>query len=89
MLVDGLARRAAQYAGVLAAITGPAKRVVAQGGWLRLEGVTRAKASYLPRFTVASEEWPGARGAALFAGLADRIFDTVASFPRLRSEVTP
>lgn len=49
------------------------RRVVAVGGWSRSLAVRRAKRARMPSIEFASVEEPGARGAALLAGIASGV----------------
>ena len=51
-------------------IAGPYKAAVAAGGWARIDGVLRGKATVMPGLTRFDGEEPGARGAAALAALA-------------------
>lgn len=54
-------------------VAGPYETAVAAGGWARLPGVFRGKASIMPRLAYSDVEEPGARGAAIFAAQAARV----------------
>jgi sugar (pentulose or hexulose) kinase len=53
-------------------ISGPVRRVVGCGGWLRSEPLRTLKAAQVPGFTASSVGEPAAVGAALLAGRAAR-----------------
>jgi sugar (pentulose or hexulose) kinase len=63
-------------------IAGPTEEVVLTGGWARCAGLRRRK-----RQMFRQVRWPalveaGARGAALFGGVAAGLFDGPGAFPR-------
>lgn len=51
-------------------IAGAYDTAVAAGGWSRLDGVFRGKASVMPGLTRSASDEPGTRGAAMFAARA-------------------
>jgi sugar (pentulose or hexulose) kinase len=63
-------------------IAGPTEEVVLTGGWVRCEGLRRRR-----RRMFRQMKWPalaeaGARGAALFGGIAAGLFDGPENFPQ-------
>ena len=63
-------------------LAGPATELVLSGGWARCQGVRRRRASLLPSVRWPAVEEAGARGAALFAGLAAGVFAAPEDFPK-------
>ena len=59
----------------MAVEVGPHERVVIGGGWARDPSVLAEKRRRLGEFTVATVREPGARGAALLAGVAAGILE--------------
>jgi len=81
--LDEVARQVEGFLAALQRVAGPATELVLSGGWAHCDGLRRRKASWLP-----SVRWPevreaGARGAALFAGVAAGIFSGPTEFPPL------
>lgn len=76
---------AAESAAILSAIeevAGRSERVVVAGGWARSEAFREVKRSVCGPFDYPIVREAGARGAALFAGLAAGVFPSVDGFPR-------
>ena len=60
---------------------GPVERVVMIGGWARVGGLDKRKIARFPGACFVAVREPGARGAALFSGLAAGLFPGCDSFP--------
>ncbi|WP_210492587.1 FGGY family carbohydrate kinase [Patulibacter sp. SYSU D01012] len=65
----------------IADVVGPAERVVVTGGWARSATVRAAKRATLGPFERRTDGEPGARGAALLAGLAAGVYADRREFP--------
>jgi len=65
----------------IAELSPQATRLVAAGGWLGNAGIRGIRERILGPFTRPAVDQAGARGAALFAGLAAGIFPTRDAFP--------
>jgi glycerol kinase len=68
--------------GELDSVAGPHDRVVVTGGWTRSDTYRSIKREAIGPFEVPQVAEAGARGAALFGGLAAGLFDDVEDFPR-------
>jgi len=64
------------------AIAGPTEEVILTGGWVRCAGLRRRKRSMFPQVTWPALGEAGARGAALFGGVAAGLYDGPEAFPR-------
>ena len=62
-------------------VTGPTGRLVVAGGWTRSHAYRKIKRGVLGAFEVPAVSEAGARGAALFGGLAAELLGTVEDFP--------
>ncbi|MGH7321151.1 MAG: FGGY-family carbohydrate kinase [Candidatus Rokuibacteriota bacterium] len=62
-------------------LAGPATRLVVAGGWTRSDAYRTIKRGVLGPFEVPRVAEAGARGAALFGGLAAGLFGSVEDFP--------
>jgi sugar (pentulose or hexulose) kinase len=71
--VRRLAERAAAIRGMIEAVAGPSRRVVACGGWVMNEVFADIKKEVLGDFQRAPYPEAGARGAAILAGVARRV----------------
>ena len=66
----------------LASVAGPHGRLVVAGGWTRSQAYRSIKREVIGPFEVPDVSEAGARGAALFGGLAAGLFDRVEDFPQ-------
>lgn len=80
------ARETARILGEMAEIAGPHERLVVAGGWSRSEAYRTIKAGVLGPFDVPAVSEAGARGAALFGGLAAGLFEGIEAFPAPASD---
>ncbi len=78
---ESSARETARILRELEAVAGPAVRLVVAGGWTRSAAYRTIKRDVLGRFLVPDVAEAGARGAALFGGLAAGLFGSVDDFP--------
>jgi sugar (pentulose or hexulose) kinase len=62
---------------------GPHGRVVAAGGWTRVEGYRRRKRASVPGVEFSTEDEPGGRGAAMLAAVAAAGLDPAAGVRRV------
>jgi len=74
-------RETARILRELEAVVGPPTRLVVTGGWTRSEAYRAIKRDILGPFQVPDVVEAGARGAALFGGLAAGVFTSVDGFP--------
>lgn len=81
-VLDAVAAWAAQTMSAMDTIAGPAAELVLSGGWARSDGLRRRKLGLLPRVRWPKVTEAGARGAALFGGMAAGLFSEPADFPR-------
>ncbi|MFB3738029.1 MAG: L-fuculokinase [Candidatus Velamenicoccus archaeovorus] len=70
-------------------IAGPAQRLVVAGGWTRSEAYRAIKRTVIGSFQVPDVIEAGARGAALFGGLAAGCFGELADVPAPRTIAWP
>jgi sugar (pentulose or hexulose) kinase len=78
---DEVLRRSFDLYAAVERLGGPVDRVVMTGGWARVGGLDRRKIERFPGACFAAVREPGARGAALFSGLAAGLFPGCESFP--------
>ena len=78
---ESAARETASIVRELERVTGPTDRLVVAGGWSRSAAYRAIKRGVLGPFRVPDVLEAGARGAALFGGLAAWMFDGVEDFP--------
>jgi len=78
---EAVARHGAEVLEHLEAVTGPRQRLVLVGGWASSVALVAAKEALLGPLARPAVTQPGARGAALFAGVAAGIFDDVEAVP--------
>lgn len=78
---DEVLRRSFNLYAAVERLGGPVDRVVMTGGWARVGGLDRRKIERFPGACFVSVREPGARGAALFSGLAAGLFPGCESFP--------
>jgi sugar (pentulose or hexulose) kinase len=64
------------------AIAGPTEEVILTGGWVHCAGLRMRKRQMFHRVTWPALAEAGARGAALFGGVAAGVFDGPEAFPR-------
>ncbi len=79
--LDAVAAGAAEVVEAMGRVAGPAEELVLSGGWARSAGLRRRKAALLPRARWPEVTEAGARGAALFGGMAAGLFQGPAEFP--------
>jgi len=75
------ARETARILAEMAEVAGPHERLVLAGGWTRSDAYRAIKAGVLGGFEVPRVTEAGARGAALFGGVAADMFDAIDSLP--------
>jgi sugar (pentulose or hexulose) kinase len=63
-------------------IAGPTEEVVLTGGWVRCAGLRRRRRQMFRRVRWPALVEAGARGAALFGGVAAGLFDGPEAFPQ-------
>jgi glycerol kinase len=85
--LDEVCCQTARCLAAMQSLAGPASELVLSGGWARCLGLRRRKASLLPTVRWPAVQEAGARGAALFAGVAAGIFAGPSDFPRPRGLV--
>ncbi len=78
---EAAARETARILRELEEVTGPAERLVVVGGWTRSDAYRVIKRGVLDPFEVPDVDEAGARGAALFGGLAAGLFGSVDDLP--------
>ena len=78
---DEVLRRSFILYAAVERLGGPVDRVVMTGGWARVGGLDRRKIERFPGVCFTAVREPGARGAALFSGLAAGLFPGIESFP--------
>ncbi len=78
---ESAARETASILRELERVAGPTDRLVVAGGWSRSAAYRAIKRGVLGPFRVPDVLEAGARGAALFGGLAAGMFDGVEDFP--------
>ena len=78
---DEVLRRSFDLYAAVERLGGPVDRVVMTGGWARVGGLDRRKIERFPGACFVAVREPGARGAALFSGLAAGLFPDAGSFP--------
>jgi sugar (pentulose or hexulose) kinase len=83
--LEAAERHAAAIRETIAAVAGPADRLVVTGGWARDAAVQAVKRELLGDFDLPQVQEAGARGAALLAGCAAGIFGGVGDLPPLRA----
>ncbi len=84
---EAVARHGAEVLERLEALTGPRQRLVVVGGWARCTPLLAAKEALLGSLIRPAVAEPGARGAALFAGVAAGVFADVAAVPTPEGEL--
>ncbi|RZT66833.1 FGGY-family carbohydrate kinase [Leucobacter luti] len=77
--VERVTGEARELADLMATAAGPSKRMLAVGGWTASAALVDAKRRQLGRVELPEIEEAGARGAALFAGVAAGMWDRVAN----------
>jgi len=78
---EAVARHGAEVLERLEALTGPRERLFVVGGWSRCAPLLAAKEELLGSLIRPAVAEPGARGAALLAGVAAGVFADVAAVP--------
>ncbi|MGH3217315.1 MAG: FGGY-family carbohydrate kinase [Streptosporangiaceae bacterium] len=66
---------------IMTSATGPHRSLTVTGGWSRSQALVGIKRRLYGDLTVAPVDEPGARGAALLAGLAAGVFTSTSEFP--------
>jgi sugar (pentulose or hexulose) kinase len=84
--LDAIAQRGAEVLEAIRSVGGPEGRLVVAGGGARSAAVREIKHAVLGPFVEPRVTEAGARGAALFAGLAAGVYSDVASFPEPEME---
>jgi sugar (pentulose or hexulose) kinase len=84
--LDAIAQRGAEVLEAIRSVGGPEGRLVVAGGGARSAAVREIKHAVLGPFVKPRVTEAGARGAALFAGLAAGVYSDVASFPEPEME---
>lgn len=79
--LDTVAAKSAEILAQVETVAGPTKRLVVSGGWARSEAYRAVKRARLGDFDWPRVTEPGARGAALLAGLAAGRFSALHEFP--------
>jgi len=79
--LEAAGRETARIVAELATVAGRHDRVVVTGGWTRSEAYRAIKREAIGPFEVPEVAEAGARGAALFGGLAAGLFESVDAFP--------
>ena len=79
--LETAATEGARVAAAIARHAGTPERIVVGGGWSRNRAFCAVKARVSPSPMIAPSDEPGARGAALLAGLAAGVYRDVAEFP--------
>jgi sugar (pentulose or hexulose) kinase len=79
--LDAVAAGAAEAVQIMDRIAGPAAELVLSGGWAHSRGLRQRKAALLPRVRWPAVMEAGARGAALFGGVAAGLFKDPGQFP--------
>jgi sugar (pentulose or hexulose) kinase len=79
--LDEVAGVAAKSLSALQQLAGPAGELLVSGGWARCQGLRRRKAALLPCVRWPAVVEAGARGAALFGGVAAGLFEGPFAFP--------
>lgn len=80
--LEAAGRETARILDELASVAGPHGRLVVAGGWTRSQAFRSIKREVIGPFEVPDVSEAGARGAALFGGLAAGLFDRVEDFPQ-------
>ncbi|HTW09583.1 MAG TPA: FGGY family carbohydrate kinase [Acidimicrobiales bacterium] len=79
--LDAVTANAPRTIRAMDAVAGPADELVLSGGWAHCAGLRRRKAGLLPVVRWPAVVEAGARGAALFGGMAAGIFSGPSDFP--------
>ncbi len=85
--LDAIAEVGSDVLETIRSLSGPERRLVVAGGGARSAGVRAIKRAVLGPFVEPRVSEAGARGAALFGGLAAGVYPDVSSFPE--PETTP
>jgi sugar (pentulose or hexulose) kinase len=80
--LDAVTEGAGRLAQNMDSIAGPTEEVILTGGWVRCAGLRRRKRQMFRQVTWPALAEAGARGAALFGGVAAGVFDAPEAFPR-------
>lgn len=80
--VEQVTREVAAIDAAMSEVTGPAGTLFVVGGWSHHEALMAAKRRHFGKVHVPQVDEAGARGAALFAGLAAGVYGSPAEFPR-------
>ncbi|MEV7634407.1 FGGY family carbohydrate kinase [Microbacterium sp. NPDC089318] len=79
--LDAVTRQAASVHSLMTRAAGVPSRMVVTGGWSRSTALLQSKEKVFGALTVSPAQEAGARGAALFGGLAAGLYESVADFP--------
>lgn len=83
--MEATARESARLVTSIDELAGRTQRLVVTGGWARSDAYRTVKRAVQGTFDHADVAEAGARGAALFGGLAAGVYGSVDEFPRPRS----
>ncbi len=78
---DAVTADAARLLTRMNAVVGPHERLVVTGGWARSSSLMEAKRRHFGPLTRSAHDEPGTRGAALLAGAAAGVLDTLEARP--------
>jgi len=80
--LDAVTEGARRLVEKMDSIAGPTEEVILTGGWVHCAGLRRRKRQMFRHVTWPALAEAGARGAALFGGVAAGVFDGPEAFPR-------
>jgi sugar (pentulose or hexulose) kinase len=80
--VEAVTAQAKAVHATMSSVAGPHTSLVVTGGWSRSSTVVEAKERAFGTLEVSQVEEAGARGAALFGGMAAGLFRDITDFPR-------
>lgn len=78
--LEAVTGQAAEVHSLMTRAAGKASRMVVTGGWSRSNGLLQSKEKAFGTLTVSPAKEAGARGAALFGGLAAGIYGSITDF---------